>query len=211
MEVTIEHEHSLHTLLAWAKDEPPGTEFTVVRISSGGLWASGTGLGTDPMPYRVDYELATDADFVTTRLGLTTVGAGWRRTLDLSRAPSGEWCARTTTDGESALPPPGGDTGSFGDALDPDVELSPLFNSLPVLRHRLHEAGGSVDLSMVWVSLPALQVQRSRQRYSHLGRVAEGRVVRFDSLDDAFTAEIVLDDDGLVVEYPGIGRRLSRR
>lgn len=212
MEVAIEPEHTMHTLLAWAKDEPPGTEFTVVRLSSGGLRACGTGLGTDPMPYRVDYELATDADLVTTRLALTTVGTGWRRTLDLARQPSGEWSASTTTDGECALPPPGGDTGSFGDALDPDVELSPLFNSLPVLRHRLHETSGSVDLSMVWVSLPALRVQRSEQRYTHLGRAAEGRVVRFDSLDDdAFTAEIVLDEDGLVVDYPGIGRRICRR
>lgn len=177
-------------------------------VSSCGLWASGVGLGTEPAPYRFDYELATDADLVTTRLGLTTTGTGWRRTLDLSRAASGEWNARTTADGEPPLPPPGGDTGPFSDALDPDVELSPVFNSLPVLRHRLHEESGSVDLLMVWVSLPALQLHQSRQRYTHMGKVAEGQVVRFDSLDSDFTAEIVFDDGAVVLDYPGVARRI---
>ena len=31
-------------------------------------------------------------------------------------------------------------------------------------------------------------------------------MVRFESLDDSFLAEIVFDDDGLVLDYPGIGR-----
>jgi hypothetical protein len=45
----------------------------------------------------------------------------------------------------------------------------------------------------------------SPQRCTGLG----DRVVRFDSLDDPFTADIKFDEDGLVVDYPGIGRRLT--
>jgi hypothetical protein len=74
---------------------------------------------------------------------------------------------------------------------------------MPVRRHRLHEQPGAVEFAMAWVSLPDLAVHRSMQRYEHL---APGRV-RFSS--DGFEADLELDEDGLVVVYPGLARRVS--
>lgn len=197
-----------HRFLGWAKDEPVGTEFAGVRLSSRSLRAHGFAAGTEPAPYLVDYRLITGEAFVTTELALTVTGNGWWRRLELTRSQAGEWAARTDQAGDAGLPPPGGDTAGFADALDPDLELSPVFNSMPVLRHGLHEEGDSVEFQMVWVSLPDLRLHPSRQRYSYLGKSADGRVVRFESLDADFVGEIVFDDDGLVVDYPGIGRRI---
>jgi hypothetical protein len=90
-------------------------------------------------------------------------------------------------------------------ALDCDLGLSPLTNSMPVLRHGLLEPGEPVELLMAWVAVPELTVHASAQRYVPLG---EG-VVRFESLDGEFTADIEFDADGLVVDYPGIARRLN--
>ena len=89
-----------------------------------------------------------------------------------------------------------------GDADHFDLAYSPLFNSLPVLSHGLHLGGAARDFVMTFVSVPELAVQRSEQRYEPL----EGRRVRFSS--GAFTAELELDDDGFVVHYPTIARRL---
>ena len=87
-----------------------------------------------------------------------------------------------------------------------DLETSPLFNSLPVLRHDLHRGGESRDFTMRWVAVPSLEVERSEQRYEPLGR---GRV-RF--LSGEFSAEIDFDDRGFVVRYPGLAERIwSRR
>jgi hypothetical protein len=74
---------------------------------------------------------------------------------------------------------------------------------MPVRRHGLHERPGAVDFTMAWVSLPDLTVHRSEQRYEHL---APGRT-RFSS--DDFTADLELDEDGLVLVYPGLARRVD--
>ena len=90
-------------------------------------------------------------------------------------------------------------------ALDCDLAWCPLTNLMPVLRHRLHREPGRHDLVMAWVRLPELTVSRSGQRYEHLRRNADGTaVVRFSS--GAFSADLTVDADGFVVDYPGLAR-----
>ena len=55
---------------------------------------------------------------------------------------------------------------------------------------------------MRFVSVPDLTVAESEQRYEPLG---EGHV-RFSSGN--FTADLVFDDEGLVVHYEGLAERL---
>ncbi|WP_261987197.1 putative glycolipid-binding domain-containing protein [Actinomadura sp. HBU206391] len=57
---------------------------------------------------------------------------------------------------------------------------------------------------MAWVSVPDLGVTLSRQTYRYVRRVPQP-VVNFS--EDDFTADIVFDRDGLVLDYPEIGRR----
>jgi len=101
---------------------------------------------------------------------------------------------------------PGGDISPLPEALDCDLGLSPLTNSLPVLRRGLLRRGGPIDFLMAWVSVPDLSIHASRQRYTFIRGVQDGAVVRYQSLDSEFTADLTFDRDGLVVDYPGIGR-----
>jgi hypothetical protein len=105
------------------------------------------------------------------------------------------------------MPAPGGDMNAVDKALDCDLALSPLTNSMPVLRHGLLEGGGPVDLVMAWVSVPDLSVHASHHRYTFLRKSDEISVVRYESESRDFVAELTFDADGLVVDYPGIGRR----
>ena len=82
-----------------------------------------------------------------------------------------------------------------------DLGFSPLFNSLPVIRDGLLEAGPPRDYVMSWVDVPSLEVSRSEQRYEPLG----SGVVRFTAGD--FTADIEFDEAGFVLRYPGIATR----
>jgi hypothetical protein len=84
-----------------------------------------------------------------------------------------------------------------------DLGLSPLFNSLPVLRDDLHERGEARDYVMRFVTVPDLDVVESRQRYEPLG----DRKVRFRSGD--FIAHLEFDDDGFVVKYEGLAERIG--
>jgi uncharacterized protein len=195
--------------IAWVKPAPFGVEFVQATLSSDTLSAIGVAIGTQPTLYRLDYELQTDAGFVTSRLFVTANGDGWRRTLDLRRSNSGRWSVATEAEGESRLPSPGGEVAPLTGASDCDLGLSPLTNTMPVLRHDLLGADRSVEFLMAWVSVPDLSVHAARQRYTSLRDLPDrGRLIRYESLDASFTAELTFDADGLVVDYPGLARSL---
>jgi len=193
--------------IAWIKDVTAGAEFADVMIQPRRLTATGTAIGSAPVGYRLDYKLETLSNFVTSGLLVTARGEGWRRKLDLRRTRSGKWSIRTAEKGSLPLPGPGGDVADFADSLDCDLGLSPLTNSMPVLRQDLLHGGGPLDFLMAWVSVPDLSVHASRQRYTFVRAEAGGAVVRYESLDSGFTADITFDSEGLVIDYPGIGRR----
>jgi hypothetical protein len=193
--------------IAWLKENGNGAEFADVLIADKRLTATGLAIGTAPVGYRLDYKLETDYGFTTLGLLVTARGAGWRRRLDLRRNRRGRWSVDTKSEGVTNLPAPGGDTSLFSEALDCDLALSPLTNSMPVLRHGLLEGGGPVDFLMAWVSVPDLSVHASRQRYTFLRKSGDVSVVRYESESRDFVAELTFDADGLVIDYPGIGRR----
>lgn len=196
--------------VGWTKAAGPALEFAEVTLSPDAVDAVGVAIGSRPVPYRLDYALETTAGFVTARLYLTARGEGWRRTLDLQRSAGGAWTATGEAEGSLELPPPGGHTSGLDDALDCDLQESPLTNTMPVLRHGLLEADGSFDFVMAWVAVPSLAVHASPQRYTALRDLPGGRrLIRYEGLDSDFSAELTFDADGLVIDYPGLGRRLG--
>jgi uncharacterized protein len=216
----------------WSKEGLFGTELAEITLCDGELAAIGVAVAIEPpeagrahpspdpevgpRPYRLDYYLETGQGYVTRRLivrarGQVPAGGSWRRELDLQRSEAGAWSCATESDGELAAPPPGGDLDALAGALDCDLALSPLTNTMPVLRHGLHQGGGTVDFLMAWVSVPDLSVHPSAQRYTFAGRDRGTWLVRFESLDpgEKFTADIRMDTAGVALDYPGIARKVA--
>jgi uncharacterized protein len=204
---------TMRRTVAWSKDEPFGAEIVNVVLLDGRMQARGVAIGSEPAPYRLDYELETREGFVTTRFRVNTAGQGWSRGIELTRSPEGGWHSTVSQQGDIDLPDPGADMSLFDEAVDPDLGLSPLTNTMPVLRHRLHGPGEPEDFLMLWISVPDLSLHRSPQRYTHLEtRSEDERVIRFEAFDegdeDDFVADVIFDADGLVVDYPGIASRI---
>ena len=83
-----------------------------------------------------------------------------------------------------------------------DLGFSPIFNSLPILRHGMHRGGEARDFVMAWVSVPDLTVRRSEQRYEP---VRPGAVrYRGSHRPDAPSFDLEVDADGFVLSYPGL-------
>jgi hypothetical protein len=124
----------------------------------------------------------------------------------------GNWRSESAEEGDVDLPQVGGDAEALSGARDCDLAFSPLTNTMPIRRHALHVRPGAVDYLMAWVSVPDLGLHASRQRYEHVRRQAEEAVVRYVDIgaDRGFTSELVLDEDGLVLVYPHLARRLER-
>lgn len=199
---------------AWTKADPPGAEYALIELESRSMRARGIAIGSDPEPYRLSFELQTRAEYVTDRAIVEAQGAGWTRRLEIQRSPAGVWSASSQSAGRLEMPEPGGDPAELGDALDLDLGLSPVFNTMPVLRHDLHNGGSAEDFLMVWISVPDLSIHASPQRYTFLERRPdEQRLVRFEAVGvgEDFVADVQFDSDGLVVEYPGIASRIGAK
>jgi uncharacterized protein len=180
-------------LLVWQVAETAGFEAAWLRLDGLALCASGQAAGQLPEPYLLTYELQTDDRAVTTRLEVTATLAGAQHGLDLRRE-HGSW----TVNGEVRP--------DLAPALDCDLGFSPVTNTMPVIRHGLHRGPGTEQFLMAWVEVPALRVIASEQAYTHLGMEPRGARVRFTS--GSYTRDLLLDGDGLVIDYPTMATRM---
>ena len=153
--------------LIWTGVEEWMTEAAAVELTDGGLSATGTQLGADPVPYRVDYRLEAPEDHITRELELTATADGWRRRLLLTHDGEGAWRAEVEDGGAVPGGPWDGELPDLSEARDIDIQNSPLTNTMPILRHGL-QRGGDRDFLMAFVTLPTLRVEASPQRYEHL-------------------------------------------
>jgi hypothetical protein len=80
--------------------------------------------------------------------------------------------------------------------------MTPFTNTLAIRRLGL-KVGQAAEIKVAYVLVPELRLRAAPQRYT---RLAERRW-RFDGLDLDFTADLTVDADGFVVEYPGLFRR----
>lgn len=200
-------------IYGWHGPAPARVDAAAVRLHADRLEAHGTSTTPD---YVTEYRLATGPAWVTRRLAVRTRGERWARRLTLERCAEGRWSAEWAADGRAADAADAGPAPVLPDlsgALDCDLGLCPLTNTMPVRRHDLlarARAGDTspVDLVMAWVSVPDLAVHVSRQTYAaeHPLEPA-GALVRFASGGTATWIEF--DGDGIVVSYPGIGRRVT--
>jgi hypothetical protein len=92
--------------------------------------------------------------------------------------------------------------------VDIDIYPSPFTNTLPIRRLADAPIGRPVALDVAWVLLPELTIHPARQEYTLLERGADGARWRFRGLDSDFVAELDVDGNGLVLDYPGIARRV---
>ncbi|MGH3755102.1 MAG: putative glycolipid-binding domain-containing protein [Pseudonocardiaceae bacterium] len=189
-------------MLAWSGVGAPRLEAARVVLGERSMRASGSMVNArheGAEAYSASYLLATDEVGVVQRLAVRTTWVQGEHHVTLTRSEEGIWLIDHLT-GQGA----GTVRTNFGGALDVDLAFSPLFNALPVRRLGLHRAAAEHDLPVVFVSLPGLEVACVRQIY-RTAAVGETTVVGFGS--DEFIAELTVDADGLVLDYPGLARR----
>lgn len=191
--------------LVWRGLDAWRAEFAHVLLREDGFGASGTQIGVEPEPYRVEYSLEVSGGWLTERQECNAYGSGWWRGLELVRERDGTWRCEVGAAGDLDGDRPGGDMDGLEGALDCDLQHSPLTNVMPVRRDELTgPAAGPREYAMAWVAIPWLSVHRSEQRYEPIG----AQSVRYVSLDSDFTADLELDGHGFAERYPQLGERV---
>jgi hypothetical protein len=143
-------------------------------------------------PLDVRYVVEAGPDGLTRRVALELDGGAVRRVLLADGAGRWRWEG-------------GPELAGVAGSLDVDLTITPATNTLPIRRLAALEMGQAADFQMAWVQFPGLEVLASAQRYQ---RLAADRW-RFST--DDFTAELLVDPDGLVLDYGGLFRSLAYR
>ena len=91
--------------------------------------------------------------------------------------------------------------------IDVDISVTPFTNTLPIRRLGL-APGDSAELSVAYFEGTELQAWPEPQQYTCLEKNDWGGLYRFLSPDGGFTADLLVDSDGLVLDYPELFKRV---
>jgi hypothetical protein len=179
----------------WTPWEGPGLEHLRLVTSEGGVVANGLVIGLEAgRPFRIGYEIRCDGRWRVREVRATAPDLE-RPVLELLADGEGHW---KRGDGE---PVP-----ELDGCIDVDVSATPFTNTLPTRRLGL-EPGESEEVAVAYVRVPELLVGPETQRYGCLEARGSGGLYRFEALPSGFTAELPVDADCLVIDYPGLFRR----
>jgi uncharacterized protein len=145
----------------------------------------------DAPPYGVRYRIVCDAGWTVLSLDIeATDGRG----LQVRSDGQGAW-----TDGD------GRPLADFDGCIDIDLGGSPFTNTLPIRRLALTPEMGPVEMKMLWVPFDTFEPFVDAQRYRCL---EAHRLYRFEAVDGTFAADLPVDEDGLVLDYPTLFERV---
>lgn len=176
------------TLILWQRLDLPGHEFAELAVHDTGSELTGTALVVhEGRPCQLDYRIECDAAWRTRavrirgHVGIDVIS------LDLVRSAEGDWRA-------NGAPVPG-----VAGCIDVDLGFSPSTNLLPIRRLNL-SLGERAEVRAAWVRFPQLTLEVLEQAYTRV----DATHYSYESAGGAFRRELEVNDDGLVLEYPGL-------
>lgn len=127
---------------------------------------------------------------------------GWRvRSVELHVA-GGPSCVLTTDGDGHWVDGDGQSQPQLAGCIDVDISATPFTNTLPI-RRLDRQLEQRTTIAVAYILLPALRLSQADQAYTRL----DGRRYLFEALDSGFRAEITVDAEALVLDYPGLFRR----
>lgn len=181
----------------WSVWDKPGLEHLRLTIGEDEIIADAELITTlfEDRPIRTDYWIRCDAQWRVRELR-ASADVGELVAVILQSDGEGHW-----TDEEGKLRP------DLDGCIDVDIMATPFTNTLPI-RRLSWTNGTSADLTVAYVKLPTLEVVAARQRYTCVQTVNGEGIFRYESRDSGYVNELPVDADGLVIDYPGIWRRV---
>ncbi|MBU1360604.1 MAG: putative glycolipid-binding domain-containing protein [Gammaproteobacteria bacterium] len=144
-------------------------------------------------PFRLDYRLAWDEAWRLQSADLITSAEGSTETLQLRTDGRGRWRDAS-----------GRAIAELDGCLDLDIWPTPFTNSFPIRREPL-AVGERREFRMAWIDAITLTCRAQAQAYSRISETC----YRFESLDGSgFIADLDVDGEGLVLDYPGLFERV---
>jgi uncharacterized protein len=144
-------------------------------------------------PFRLTYRLNWDESWRLRDAELVLATERSTQSLRLQTDGQGYW-----RDGDDRV------IDALEGCRDIDIWPTPFTNSFPIRREPM-AIGERRQFLMAWVFAPDLTVHPQPQAYTRLA----DRLYLFENLDGSdFRAELAVDEDGVVLDYPDLFRRV---
>jgi hypothetical protein len=183
----------MKSILFWRRTDLEGFERLELSVDPTGVTATSTVLCVEAGGFRLEHRWRLDAGWRAQSVSVERWNAEGHGGVRLERAGSG-W----RVNGE--LRP------DLEGAEEPDLSVTPFCNTFPIRRTPM-TPGESRTLDTAFIDGPALSVARSRQRYDRQG---SDRVRYVDlGLSRGFEADLVVDEQGLVLHYEHLFERVT--
>lgn len=171
----------------------PGVGLEHLLLSEGEASAVVVAFDEATGPFRLSYRLAWGPAWQLHQADFVVDSHHASQALSLRTDGQGHW-----RDGHNRV------LKALDGCLDIDIWPTPFTNSFPIRRAAM-AVGERREFRMVWVEAPQLNVLAMPQAYTRLA----DRLYRFETLDGSgFKADLQVDEDGVVLDYPGLFRRV---
>jgi len=180
------------SVLFWRRIDFEGLERLELVIEPEVVTAASTVICLEAGGFRVDHRWRLDAEWRAQAVVVERWNAQGHGMLSLERAGTG-WRVNGT------LRP------DLDGAKEPNLSVTPFCNTFPI-RRTPERPGESLALDTAFIDGSALTVARSSQRYDRQGA---GRLRYVDlGLARGFEADLVVDEEGLVLHYEHLFERV---
>lgn len=187
----------VHNVMWIPEGTAAGLEHLRLTERSDYVYADGLLISThEGRPYRLRYKIGCNPDWHVVYLSLSAVGDDGPQ-IELFSEGDGKW------KDIAGVPLP-----EFDGCFDVDISATPFTNTLPIRRLN-HEPDQSAEISILYIDVPERKLERTIQRYTCLEKTPSGGLYSFEALGSNFTALLRVDSHGLVLDYPGLFRRIT--
>jgi hypothetical protein len=183
--------------IVWRRlDADPGIEMVTLRRVETGFTADGSSIAVDDDgPWIFRYHLDIDEEWGTRGVWLESTAPAATRQLTLEGDGRRSW----QVDGEKEP--------ELDGCIDVDFGGSIFTNTLVIRRLGLAQ-GASEELDVIWIGPARLEREVMGQRYTRLEPEGGRDRYGYRSLGSDDDYVLTVDQDGLVIDYEGIAKRI---
>jgi hypothetical protein len=184
--------------VVWKSVKYPGMEYLTLReaknyrdsvqVESVVIGVPSTGA------FRLDYQIQCDSQYVVRDARVSMAGGA---TLHLTSDGDGNWFDAN----QQPIP-------DLNGCVDIDISATPFTNTLPI-RRLTWRPGLTETVRVVYIAIPEMTIHADEQRYTPPPQIGGG-LFRFEQVSSGFTTQLLItQNDGLVLDYPGLFERVK--
>jgi hypothetical protein len=184
--------------IVWSSCDEPGFEHLRLMQEADRITADGIVLKVcKDNAFRVQYGIHCDENWGLREVTVKLLDDE-SLNIKLSTDGNGHW---TNESGQPVF--------SLNGCYGVDISATPFTNTLAIRQLDL-KPGESAELVVVFIAVPEMAVEPSRQRYTCQELNDDGGLYRYEDegLFKGFTADLRVDREGLVLDYPKLFKRV---